>query len=237
MCVLILHHRQIPGYPVVVAANRDEARDRPSESPRIWPQGFLAPVDARAGGTWIGLAPSGLVVGITNRSRERPDPTRPSRGLVTLTALGAGNARAAVARVERLGFAAELNPFNLLVADPQDAFLVIGGDGISSRALAPGTYVLTNEHELGELDLGDLTPPLDLEAALARLAALCKDHGEAAGYALCKHGERYGTVSSALIAVGDGREGRSHRFLALEGLPCQHEYRAPEALRALTAAR
>ena len=48
MCLLILHHRTIPGYPVVVGANRDEARDRPSEPPRLWPEGFLAPRDARS---------------------------------------------------------------------------------------------------------------------------------------------------------------------------------------------
>jgi hypothetical protein len=237
MCLLILHHRTIPDYPVVVGANRDEARDRPSEPPRLWPEGFLAPRDARAGGTWIGIAPSGLVVGITNRSRERPDPARPSRGRLVTEALAAGSARAAVARVERLGFAAPQNPANLLIADPRDAFLLVSSaDGLMSRSLPPGTHVLTNEHELGEVDLGDLTPPPAIDLALERLAVLCRDHGEHGGYAVCKHGERFGTVSSALIAAGDGRP---HRFLALEGLPCQHEYGelAPElaALAALSA--
>jgi hypothetical protein len=236
MCILIVHHRQIPGYPVVVGANRDESRERPSEPPRIWPAGFLAPRDARAGGTWLGLAPSGLVAGLTNRSRERADPGRGSRGRLVTEALAAGTARAAVARVERLGFAAPQNPFNLLVADRQDAFLLVGGeDGIRSRALPPGTHVLTNEHELGELVLGDPAPPDEIDAAFARLAALCRDHGHAGSYAVCKHGEHYGTVSSALIAAGDGRP---HRFATLDGLPCRGEYREPAAeLSALIARR
>ena len=234
MCLLILHHRLIPGYPTVVGANRDEARDRPSEPAQLWPQGFLAPRDARAGGTWLGLGRSGLVVGITNRSREPADQSRPSRGLLVTEALAAGSARAAMARVERLGFAAPQNPFNLLIADRQDALLVVGGDdGIRVQPLGPGTHVLTNEHELGELALGPITPPTDIDRALAQLAELCRGHGVEGGYAVCKHGERYGTVSSALIAAGDGEP---HRYLALEGLPCQGEYRTPAGIAAFLSA-
>lgn len=234
MCLLILHHRLIPGYPTVVGANRDEARDRPSEKAKIWPAGFLAPKDARSGGTWLGLTRTGLVVGITNRSRERADPSRPSRGLLVTEALGAATARAAMARVERLGFSAPQNPFNLLIADRQDALLLVGGeDGIQTRSLGPGTHVLSNEHELGELDLGPIPPPTAIEPALAQLADLCRGHGPHGGYAVCKHGERYGTVSSALIAAGDGEP---HRYLALEGLPCQGEYQTPAGIAAFLTA-
>lgn len=219
MCLLILHHRLVPGYPVVVAANRDEARARPSDPPLVWPGGFLAPRDRKAGGTWIGVNRSGVVVGITNRSGEPVDPGRPSRGQLVTAALGAPTARAAVARVERAAFAEPQNPFNLLIADRTDAFVLTGGDGIETRALPPGTAVLTNEHELGGLDLGDLTPPADIEQSLAALADLSRDHGTH-GYAPCKHGERYGTVSSTLIALGDGPAHPS-RFAYAAGLPCQ----------------
>jgi uncharacterized protein with NRDE domain len=235
MCVLILHHRVIPGFPVVVAANRDEARDRPSEPPRVWPGGFLAPRDVQAGGTWIGLNRHGVVAAITNRSREPRDPHRPSRGLLVLEALGAPSARAAAARVARLGFATPQNPCNLLLADAEDALLVIGGETMSDRTLAPGTHVLSNEHELGELGLRDLAPPLALDAALAALGEVLRDHGERApGYALCKHGERYGTVSSALVAVAANPRG-PHRFGYREGLPCQGEHR--ELMSELAALR
>lgn len=232
MCVLILHHRLVPGYPVLVAANRDEARSRPSDPPLVWPGGFLAPRDRKAGGTWIGVNRPGVFVGITNRSGEPVDPRRPSRGLLVTTALGGATARAAVARVERAAFAEPQNPFNLLIADATDAFVLTGGDGVETRALAPGTAVLTNEHELGALDLGDLTPPADIEPALAALAALSRDHGTH-GYAPCKHGERYGTVSSTLIALGAG-PAHPDRFAYAAGLPCQSPHVALDAeLRAL----
>ncbi len=231
MCVLILHHRSVPGYPVVVAANRDEARRRPSEPPCLWPQGFLAPRDRQAGGTWIGVSRQGVFAGITNRSGEPVDPGRPSRGLLVTAALAAPTARAAVARVERAVFSELQSPFNLLVADSRDAFVVTGGDAPATRVLAAGTVVLTNEHEPGEVDLGDLTPPGDIERTLAALAVVCTDHGTR-GYAPCKHGDRYGTVSSTLIALGDG-PAHPDRFAYAEGLPCQSAHVEIAAIRTL----
>jgi len=232
MCILILHHRLVPEYPVLVAANRDEALSRPSDPPVVWPAGFLAPRDRKAGGTWIGVNRPGVFVGITNRSGEPVDPGRPSRGLLVVAALGGATARAAVARVERAAFAEPQNPFNLIVADRADAFVLTGGDGVATRVLPPGTAVLTNEHEIGELDLGDLTPPADIDRALAALAALCRDHGTH-GYAPCKHGERHGTVSSTLIALGAG-PAHADRFAYVAGFPCQSPHVALGAeLRAL----
>ncbi len=222
MCVLILHHRLIPGYPVVVAANRDEARDRPSDPPFLWTQGIIAPRDRRAGGTWIGLNRHGLFAGITNRSREPHDPARASRGELVVEALSAPAARAAVQRVERAAFASPRNAFNLLIADGREVFLLTGGQsGITARPLSSGTHVLTNEHELGRLDLGDLKPPSDLDAALDRLRVICQDHGSH-GYSLCKHGERFGTVSSVLIAAGESEN--TDRFAFADGLPCQNAH-------------
>src|SRR5690349_17969999 len=90
--------------PLVIAANRDEALDRPASEPRVWPAGevadrvVLAPRDLRAGGTWLGLNDAGLFVGITNR-RAPADPTRRSRGDIVFEALGAADHRDARARV------------------------------------------------------------------------------------------------------------------------------------------
>ena len=55
MCTLIASVGQVPGLPIVVAANRDEALDRPSSPPSLWhlQPPFIAPRDERAGGTWL----------------------------------------------------------------------------------------------------------------------------------------------------------------------------------------
>jgi hypothetical protein len=127
-----------------------------------------------------------------------------------------------VQRVERACFAAPRNPFNILIADAREAFLVVGGQDVTVRPLSPGSHVLTNQHQLGELDLGDLTPPADIDAALDRLGAISRDHGTH-GYSICKHGDRYGTVSSALIAAGEDRE-HPDRFAFADGMPCQKQH-------------
>ena len=92
MCILMVIHRLLPDYPIIVAANRDETYDRPTQgpallcdAPRIW-----GGRDERAGGTWMGVNEHGVVVGLTNRrldAEQEADPERRSRGMVCLEAL------------------------------------------------------------------------------------------------------------------------------------------------------
>ena len=101
MCTLIVLHRCVPGSPLVIAANRDEYLDRPATPPALREDlgagRVAAPVDERAGGTWLGLNAAGLFAAITNRPTRRPDPTRRSRGLLVLDALAEGDEAAAPA--------------------------------------------------------------------------------------------------------------------------------------------
>ena len=57
-----------PGGVLQVAANRDEWLKRPAAAPAVWTEGWLAPKDLEAGGTWLGLNAQGLFVGVTNRA-------------------------------------------------------------------------------------------------------------------------------------------------------------------------
>ena len=69
MCTLIAFHHVWRNAPLVIACNRDEAYDRPASGP-VWSAAapaVLAPIDDRAGGTWMGASANGVWVGITNR--------------------------------------------------------------------------------------------------------------------------------------------------------------------------
>ena len=63
---------------LVVVMNRDERRDRaPARPPRRWPGkgsggGFTAPVDGDAGGTWIAVRDSGVVLALLNHQPPAP---------------------------------------------------------------------------------------------------------------------------------------------------------------------
>ena len=103
MCTLIAVHRRVHGAPLVVAANRDEYYDRPAEPPALRGSArgregdggpieagcgpIVAPLDLRAGGTWLGVNAMGVFAAVTNLRSEMPDPARRSRGMVVMDAL------------------------------------------------------------------------------------------------------------------------------------------------------
>ncbi len=135
MCTLILAWRVFEEAPICVAANRDEAVDRPSSPPSVreGDPRVVAPRDEEAGGTWIGYNEHDVLVAVTNRWVEG-DGDR-SRGLLVDDALASPSARDAIAGVEAELDARRYAPFHLLAVDGDDCILVehggtlVGGDG------------------------------------------------------------------------------------------------------------
>jgi len=83
MCLLALAYKVHPKYPLIVAANRDEFRDRPTTPLHRWEDAphIFAGRDERAGGTWMGLTITGRFAALTNhRDMRRPEVIGPSRG-------------------------------------------------------------------------------------------------------------------------------------------------------------
>jgi len=159
VCTLIVLHRVVLDMPLVVAANRDEYYDRPSEGPAIrkTPSGtVLSPLDLREGGTWLGMNTQGVFAAITNRRAESaPAPGRRSRGLLVLDALAADSAAEAADRIEEAASeesridhsetkVGAYNPFNLFIADCERAFTITYLDTPQRIELAPGTHVIGN---------------------------------------------------------------------------------------------
>jgi uncharacterized protein with NRDE domain len=152
MCLLIMISGVVPGIPLIVAANRDERRDRPAvamtrldETP-----GGLAILGGRdevGGGTWLATNAAGVVAGLTNRPlRDGPDAAKRSRGELPLALAVHPTAAAAVA-----AFGDEIdpglyNPSWLFVADRHDGFFVdvTGTDRVVVERLGPGVHVLEN---------------------------------------------------------------------------------------------
>lgn len=90
MCLIALAYKAHPRYPLIVAANRDEFMDRPTEPAHWWKDapGVFAGRDKRAGGTWMGITRSGRFAAITNyRQMDMSFPAGPSRGQLVREAL------------------------------------------------------------------------------------------------------------------------------------------------------
>ncbi|MBI3184461.1 MAG: NRDE family protein [Myxococcales bacterium] len=244
MCTLIAAFRHYPGWPLVVAANRDERLDRPASGPGIWPgERFLAPRDELAGGSWLGLSASGLFVGITNRFGAGRDDGRESRGQLVVEALRAPSARELHRRLAFLP-PERFNAFHLLYAD-SSAACVTWSDGsrILQEELSPGVHLVT-ERSLGGDDrarterirAGLAAVPPGLPSPESLMSLLRQHAGEDPLGSVCVHVPAlgYGTRSSMVLYLPD-RLAEGRLFWA-EGPPCTASFEdSSELLRELRA--
>jgi uncharacterized protein with NRDE domain len=246
VCTLALAWQVFDDTPVAVVANRDEADGRPAEPPRLWDDEdgprFVAPRDAEAGGTWVGYNEAGLFVGITNRweNVDRLSSER-SRGLLVRDALERASAHAARAHVERELREREYQPFHLVLADAETAYLLAWNGELTVHELSPGVHVVVNvgfdgdyfvptrRSGVGEQQARDTnrviaaTEPRKGETAsdwTTRSRGVLADHA----YGRCIHGDGFGTKSSTVVRVGNPHGAVEHA----EGRPCETAFEPVE---------
>ncbi len=219
MCTLLFRYRPGDEYPLALLANRDEAYGRPTAG-WAWRgvnRKFFAPQDQEAGGSWIGLGRSGLVVALTNILPSARGGEFRSRGALVTDMLGLNEAAEAAAAAEREVSAARYNYFNLLLADRESAGMLVWHRGRLKRfTIEPGTYEVRNRPFAGKT----AKPPVEDEntAWLERMAPRLKRHPR-----VCKHGPGYGTrCSHKLLLSRAGTE--LARIWHLDGHPCSGKF-------------
>jgi uncharacterized protein with NRDE domain len=145
MCLILLGFRTRPGLDLVVAANRDEAYERPTAASGWWSDApdLLAGRDLREGGTWLGVSRRGRLAALTNiRSSEAKVPGAPSRGHLVRDFLLTSESAGAYAD-RRRAEADRYAPFNLLLYDGGEPLALSNrADGI--RRLGPGVWGFSN---------------------------------------------------------------------------------------------
>jgi uncharacterized protein with NRDE domain len=245
VCLLVVLSRIVPGWPLIVAANRDEQYARLAdpvmvlrERPRT-----LGGRDRLAGGTWLALNEHGVVAGLTNQPMERSQTGR-SRGAIPLMLTDGAGAADAVAAFTTSARPAEFNPCWALAAD-RSALCYLDltlAQAPAAVELGPGLHILENRPldvpstkvdrvraRLGDVAARDPENLLDaLRAVLADHVITAAPEGDDArshlvsrASACCVHTDVYGTRSSTLIRVPHDPDAPAEMW-ASDGPSCTH---------------
>lgn len=135
MCVAAVAWAAHPRWRLVCIGNRDEFHARPAAPLARWDGGVIAGRDLTGGGTWLGVHEAGRFALVTNfRQPEGPQPNRPSRGQMVIDLLE-GRAPESVA---------QMNSFNVIHADGDEAAYLTNVPDVRWMALTPGIHGLSN---------------------------------------------------------------------------------------------
>lgn len=225
MCLILFAYKYVPGFRLVLAANRDEFLDRETA-----PLGYnfadervIGGKDLQGGGTWLAVAAGGRLGAITNyRDPSQVRSDAPSRGEIILNFLSSQKG----AREYLFDLREEscrYNGFNLLLDDGNE-LLHFSNISKEITTITPGIHGLSN-HLLNtpwpKIRRGKelLEKALNVDRPLQRnlIFGLLKDQVQPSvellpdsGVGLVWerilaplfiHSERYGTRSSAFVSV------------------------------------
>lgn len=246
MCLLIVLSRVVEGWPLIVAANRDERYDRPAdplgvlrERPRT-----LGGRDRIAGGTWLAVNEHGVVGGLTNKPMLGAAPAGRTRGAIPLALTAESTAVESVRVFETENDLGAFNPCWALAGDRDGlhSLDLTSPEAPRARALPPGLHVLENapldapspkaqhvREQLGDSggrdpdDLLDVLRALLADHTITAPPRASDPHGEliSCASACCVHFDGYGTRSAMLVRVPASPE-RAPEVWSSEGPSCTH---------------
>ena len=150
MCLAAFAINASARWPLVIASNRDEFFARPALALAEWQtsagHSIISGRDLRAGGTWLGITPTGRIALLTN-VREPQSPVAPkSRGdLVMRWLQGSMDAGQFMAQTDRTAYGG----FNLVLGDMQTgAWSYLSNrpraTGLHIQPMTDGVYGLSN---------------------------------------------------------------------------------------------
>lgn len=145
MCLILFSYHAHPTYPLIVAANRDEAYARASAAAAFWNDdaNIFGGRDLEQGGTWLACTRAGHIAAVTNFRDGQPRAAAPrSRGEIAarflVHATDAGSYFAGVRRIQQ-----EYNGFCALAGN-LDALYFFSNRGNGVERVMRGVHGLSN---------------------------------------------------------------------------------------------
>jgi uncharacterized protein with NRDE domain len=219
--------------PILVASNREEYYDRPSQPPRIQagkPR-VICGIDRKAGGTWMGVNQYGLFATVMNRSKSAVPAEPRSRGLLCRELLNHRTAKEAADHAAHELKTGKYAGANYIVADAKSAALVYGGDKVDVLGLEPGLHVFSGAtmddyNDSRQQFIRRLLTLHKLDSAVTFLAVASRSFSrepDASGRrGIVLKGADYGTVSSTLLSLPGRTQNAVYQYSP--GPPCDHAY-------------
>lgn len=223
MCILAIQYRTVRNAPILVAHNREEFFDRPTQPPKIQsgkPR-VICGIDRKAGGTWFGVNQHGLFVAVANRPKANAPVEPRSRGLLCRELLAMPNARKAVRLAVKELNSGKYNGANYVCADAKYGAVIYGGNWVEVVDLTPGLHILTNgdlddhrdqrqEFVRRQLTLQKIDSAVTFLAMASRAFARKPDASGRRGVVLV--GPDYGTVSSTLLSLPSRLQNATYQY-------------------------
>lgn len=233
MCLLAIQYQLVPEAPILIASNREEFYERPTQAPSIQsgkPR-VLCGTDLQAGGTWLGVNQHGLFVAVLNRRRSSPTFPSRSRGMLCRELLKSENSQQARDVAMEEMSSGKYDGANFICADSESAWAVHAGDDINTVELQEGLNIISggdvNDSRDGRvqmarrlLTLQTLDSPVKFLAVASKVFARSPSPPGRPSIVL-RDSER-GTVSSTLISLG--KKPRDAIYQYATGAPDQAKY-------------
>lgn len=149
MCIAAWLWESHPQYRLLLAFNRDEFHDRPTEAVHWWEgEEILGGRDCKEGGTWLASSRNGRLAFVTNFREPTSDPLAKSRGELVTRFLQSSKTPMEFAQ-EISQETEKYNGFNLILVDLctcKMAYVTNRHEGTlgSVQEVSPGLHVLSN---------------------------------------------------------------------------------------------
>ncbi len=233
MCILAIQYKTARDAPILVAQNREESYDRPTQIPRIQagrPR-VICGIDRKGGGTWLGVNQFGLFAAVANRPKTVIPPDARSRGLLCRELLHFDNAVKAADHAAKELSTGRYAGANYVVADAKSAAVIHGGDTVEIVELTPGLHLISQTYLDDYSDerqefVRRLLTLQRLDSAVAFLAVASRtfsrkpDVEGRRGVTIA--GPEYGTVSSTLLSLPKKTHNSVYHYAS--GSPADHPY-------------
>ena len=231
--MLAFLYRTARATPILVAANREEALDRPTQYPKIQSGSprVVCGIDRKGGGTWLGVNQYGMFAAVTNRPKTLVPAEPRSRGLLCRDLLGIGTAKEAAQYAAKELATGSYAGANYVVADAEYAAVVYGGNRIEVVEVGPGLHLLTNgnlndPHDQRQEFIRRMLTLHTLDSAVTFLAVVSRAFArkpDAAGRrSVIIVGNKYGTISSTLLSLLQKLQHSVFQYAP--GSPCDTSY-------------